>query len=106
MNFVTLFIEGIDPGMMNIILLAGFVIVFYLFFIRPKQQEAKEGKSFLENMQKGDKIVTAGGIHGRIAKMDETTLLVEVDTNTKIRIEKTGISIELTKQLTAPKKEE
>jgi preprotein translocase subunit YajC len=73
--------------------------VFYFFFIRPQSQKAKEAKKFLEEIKKGDKVVTTNGIHGIIDKIDDTTFLVEVDKGVKIRIEKSGISADITKAI-------
>jgi preprotein translocase subunit YajC len=73
--------------------------VMYFFFIRPQSQKAKKEKSFVDGLQKGDKVITINGIHGVIDKIDETSLLLEVDRNVKIRIEKSGISTELTQAI-------
>lgn len=59
----------------------------------------------VEELGKGDKIVTTAGIHGRIVDMNETTFLIEVEGGTKIRFDKTAISLDATKAATAPKKE-
>ena len=58
-------------------------VVFWLFFIRPQNKRAKEQQKFRENLQKGDKVVTIGGIHGRVEEVREHTVLVSVDHNTK-----------------------
>ena len=73
--------------------------VFYFFFIRPQSQKAKKEKLFVEELTKGDKVVTTGGIHGIIDRLEETSLMLEIDKNVKIRIEKSGVSAELTKAL-------
>ena len=66
-------------------------VVFWLFFIRPQNKRAKEQQKFRENLQKGDKVVTIGGIHGRVEEVREHTVLVSVDHNTKIEFEKSAI---------------
>ena len=72
----------------------------YFFMIRPQTKKARDQKSFLENLQKGDKIVTVAGIHGRISRVnDNGTLEVEIDTNTKVVMERSGISMEYTRAL-------
>ena len=70
--------------------------VIYFFFIRPQSQKAKKERAFVDGLQKGDKVVTTNGIHGRVDKVDETTFLVEIAPTVKIRIEKSGISTDLT----------
>jgi len=83
----------------NIILMVAMFAVFYFFMIRPQSKKAKEQKDFIANLKKGDKVVTAGGIHGKIVQVDEDggTVLVQVDDNTKLRIEKGMVSVEMTK---------
>ena len=73
------------------------IVIFYFFMIRPQSKKMKEEKSFREGLGKGDKIVTLGGIHGRIVEVQEKIFMVEIDTNVKVRMEKTGISAEATK---------
>ena len=84
-------------GNFQFILLGGIILVFWLFMIRPQAKKAKEQKKFLENLQKGDKIVTIAGIHGTISKINEdATIQLEVSVGTYIKIEKSAISMEWT----------
>ncbi|MEJ2879891.1 preprotein translocase subunit YajC [Pedobacter sp. GR22-6] len=73
------------------------MIVFYFFMIRPQVKKAKDHKKLVGELKKGDKIVTTAGIHGRIVDMNETTFLIEVEGGTKIRFDKTAISLDATK---------
>ena len=66
-------------------------VIFWLFFIRPQNKRAKEQQQFRENLKKGDKIVTIGGIHGKVEEVRENTVLVSIDHNTKIEFEKSAI---------------
>jgi preprotein translocase subunit YajC len=76
------------------------IVVFWLFFIRPQAKKAKQQKSFIENLQKGDKIVTIAGIHGTVNKVNEDgTLSLEINPGSYIKIEKSAISMEWTNQL-------
>ena len=75
-------------GLLMIVLI---FVIFWLFFIRPQNKRAKEQQKFRENLQKGDKVVTIGGIHGKIEEVRENTVLVSVDHNTKIEFEKSAI---------------
>lgn len=90
-------------GTMQLILLGGMILVFWLFMIRPQAKKAKEAKSFQENLQKGDKVVTIAGIHGTINKINEdgTTMMMETSPGSYIKIEKSAISIEWSKALTS-----
>src|SRR5687768_11178493 len=79
------------------------ILVFWLFFIRPQAKKAKQQKSFIENLQKGDKVVTIAGIHGVVNKVNEDgTLSLEINPGSYIKIEKSAISLEWTTQLNKP----
>ena len=79
------------------------IVVFWLFFIRPQAKKAKQQKGFIENLQKGDKIVTIAGIHGTVNKVNEDgTLSLEINPGSYIKIEKSAISMEWTSQLNKP----
>ena len=75
-------------GILMIVLI---FVIFWLFFIRPQNKRAKEQQKFRENLKKGDKIVTIGGIHGKIIEVRENTVLVSVDPNASIEFEKSAI---------------
>lgn len=75
------------------------VVVFYFFMIRPQQKKAKDQKKFTEEVNKGDIIVTVGGIHGRIAEVDNDTIILEVEKGGRIKFSKSAISMESTKAL-------
>ena len=88
---------------MQLILLVGMILVFWLFMISPQAKKAKLDKSFQENLQKGDKIVTIAGIHGTINKVNEDgTLNLEVSPGSYLRIEKSAISMDWTAALNKP----
>ena len=79
------------------------IVVFWLFFIRPQAKKAKQQKGFIENLQKGDKIVAIAGIHGTVNKVNEDgTLSLEINPGSYIKIEKSAISMEWTNQLNKP----
>ena len=86
-------------GMMQVVFLVAIIVVFYFFMIRPQMRKQKAEQSFRTTLEKGAKIVTIGGIHGRIVEVTDKTFLVEVDTNVRMRIEKSAISAEATKAL-------
>ena len=70
--------------------------VFYFFIIRPGQVKEKKQKDFIDNLKKGNKIVTVGGIHGKIISVDKKIVLMEIDRGTRIQIDKNSISYEMT----------
>ena len=76
-------------------MLGGIIVVFWFFMIRPQAKKAKEQKKFIDNVQKGDKVVTIAGIHGTVNKVNEdNTLQLEVSPGSYIKIEKPSISLE------------
>lgn len=78
-------------------------MVFWLFFIRPQAKKAKLQKGFIENLQKGDKVVTIAGIHGVVNKVnDDGTLSLEINPGSYIKLEKSAISLDWTTQLNKP----
>ena len=71
-------------------------VVMYIFMIRPQQKKQKEIAKFRDNLKKGDKIVTVGGIYGVVAEVKENHLLVEVDNGVKIKVDKTCVVNDIT----------
>ena len=78
-------------GMQNLVMLGLMVLVFYFFMIRPQMKKQKELKNFRENLKAGDKVVTIGGIHGKILEVSDTTVLVQAE-GTKLRFDKSAIA--------------
>lgn len=78
------------------------MVVFYFFMIRPQVKKAKDLKKMVAELKRGDKIVTTAGIHGIIRDMNDTTFLIEVEGGTKIRFDKSAVSLDGTKGI-APK---
>ncbi len=83
---------GEGSGWMSFLPLILIVVVFYFFFIRPQMKKSKDQKKFRESIQKGQKVVTIGGIHGRIVELQETTVTLEVEGDIRFRIEKSAIA--------------
>ncbi len=67
-------------------------LIMWLFMIRPQRKQQKELEKFRSELKKGDKVITAGGIYGTIAEVDERTVLLKVDGEVKLRVDKTSIS--------------
>ena len=70
-------------------------VVMYFFMIRPQQKKQKELVKFRDNLKKGDKVLTAGGIYGVVVEVKDQYVLVEVDANVKIRFDKSAIVSEV-----------
>ena len=91
---------GSGGGSFQLIMMGAIILVFWLFMIRPQAKKAKEQKKFIENLTKGDRIVTIAGIHGTINKVNEdNTLQLEVSPGSYLKIEKSAISSEWTAAL-------
>ncbi|HDR52764.1 MAG TPA: preprotein translocase subunit YajC, partial [Mariniphaga anaerophila] len=72
------------------------VVVFYFFMIRPQMKRQKEVRKFRESLAKGDKVVTTGGIYGRIVEVKETHIILEIAKDVHIKVDKNGIIKDMT----------
>ena len=89
--------SGDMGGNIQYIFLGLMILVFWLFFIRPQAKRAKNQKTFIQNLGKGDKIVTIAGIHGVVNKLnDDGTIMMETSPGSYIKIERSAISMEWT----------
>lgn len=80
-------------SLMSFLPLVAIVVVFYFFMIRPQMKKAKEQKKYIEALKKGDKILTIGGIYGKIVDVREDgSILMEVEDGSKMRISKNAVS--------------
>ncbi|MDE7091188.1 MAG: preprotein translocase subunit YajC [Bacteroidales bacterium] len=75
----------------NLFLILIIIVIFYFFLIRPQMKRNKEQQQFRNSLQKGQKVVTIGGLHGRIAEIQDNTVTLEVD-NVKMKFEKSAIA--------------
>ena len=90
-------------GTSTIIMMGLMILVFWMFMIRPQAKKAKKQKEFINNLQKGDKIVTIAGIHGKVNKVnDDATLELETSPGSYIKIERSAISMEWTANINKP----
>jgi preprotein translocase subunit YajC len=91
--------SGATPGgdLMAFLPMVAIIVVFYFLLIRPQQKRAKETKAMLTALQKGDEIVTAGGVVGRIAKLTDAYASVEIAPNVEVTVQRNAISLVLPK---------
>lgn len=80
----------------TLIMFGAIFLIFYFMIIRPQQKRAKEREKMLSNMQKGDKVITSGGLHGTIAGIDEKTVLLQVGDNVKMKFERSAVASVIT----------
>jgi len=83
--------EQANPLAMFLTLILIF-IVFYFFIIRPQKKKEDQRKSMIEAVKKNDRVITIGGVHGTVTQVDESSVLLQVDNNTKLRVEKSALS--------------
>ena len=67
------------------------IVVFYFFMIRPQQKKAKDQRKFREELKVGDKVVTLGGIYGKIAEVSEKTVILEVEGKMRLKVDKSAL---------------
>jgi preprotein translocase subunit YajC len=75
----------------TLIMFALIILIFYFMILRPQQKRQKERDKLLNSIEKGDKIITAGGIHGTVIGLEDKTVLVQIADNVKVKIEKTAV---------------
>lgn len=104
MNTIILQAQAQQGGNWSMLVMLGLMfVIMYFFMIRPQQKKAKEQKKFIDEVERGDYVVTIGGAHGRIAELEGDTFILEVEKGGRIRFSKSAISMESTKA--ASKKE-
>ena len=91
---------GAGGAIGQIVPLVLIVVVFYFFMIRPQMKKAKDQKKYIEALKKGDKILTIGGIYGKIVEVrEDATIIMEVEDGTKMKISKNAVSNDATATL-------
>ncbi len=92
--------QGGGNSLMTPLFFGAIILIFWLFMIRPQAKKAKEQKKYIENLQKGDRVVTHAGIHGKIYKVNEdTTIDLETSPGSYLKLEKSAISLEMTQAI-------
>lgn len=89
----------------QLIVMGAIIAVFYFFMIRPQQKKAKDQKKFVDEIKKGDYVVTIGGAHGRVAEIEDDTIILEVERGGRIKFNKSAISMESSKAAAGKKAE-
>lgn len=83
--------DGGGSFMSSLVLMASFVAIFYFVMLRPQQKEAKEHAALLASLQKGDKVVTAAGVHGKIHEVRSDTLLLEIAPSVHMTVDRESV---------------
>lgn len=82
--------QGNNPYQ-SLIFFAAIILIFYFFMIRPQMKKQKEQKTYRASLAKGDKVITSGGIYGKVAEVKDTTVLVEIAPDIRIKVDKSSI---------------
>lgn len=90
-----------NDWMSSLVLMGGIALVFYFFMIRPQQKKQKDQKAFIENIKKGDSVITIGGLHGKIFAVEDDAVIIEIDKGVKMKFDKTAVSLEASKKYAA-----
>jgi preprotein translocase subunit YajC len=85
------------PGYMDLLLLVGFVGIFYFLLWRPQSKRRKEQQTMIAGLAKGDEVVTVGGIVGRIAKVEDDFVKLQISNNVELRVQKSAVGATLPK---------
>lgn len=95
------FLQAAPAGGGNgmLIMLGAMFVIMYFFMIRPQMKKNKQQQAFREEIKKGDKIVTSGGIHGKISEVRDTAFIIDTEGGGKLKIEKSSVSMESTNVL-------
>jgi preprotein translocase subunit YajC len=86
-----------DPGYIGLLPIVLMFVLLYFLMIRPQMKRAKETKQMIEALQKGDEVITAGGVLGRITKMSDAYITLEIAPNTEINVQKGAVQVLLPK---------
>jgi len=100
----TILLQAADGGgYMQFLPMVAIAVVFYFFMIRPQMKRSKEAKAFRENLAVGDKVITSGGIHGKVLEITDTNVLISTESG-KLRLEKSSVTMNEQDQLVNQKK--
>lgn len=86
-----------DAGIFNLVLLVGFVVIFYFLMWRPQAKRTKEHKNLLASLAKGTEVVTNGGVLGKVTKVDDNYVVLEVADDIEMKFQKSSVGAVLPK---------
>lgn len=86
--------DGKGGGIQTLIMFGLIFVVFYFFMLRPQMKKQKEQKKFRDELKKGTKIITIGGVHGKVSEVHEDTVIIEVGNGNSLKVEKSAIAQE------------
>lgn len=101
MNTLFIVLQQQGNGLMSLLPLVLIIVVFWFFMIRPQMKRQKELKNFRDALKKGDKIVTAGGIYGKVLEIGDYYIIMEVEGQNRLKIDKSAIVKDMTDAIPA-----
>ena len=96
MNTLLIVLQQQSNGLMNFLPLILIIVVFWFFMIRPQMKRQKELKNFRDSLKKGDKIVTTGGIYGKVLEIGDYYIIMEVEGQNRLKIYKSAVIKDMT----------
>lgn len=96
-----LLLQAVGGGTSSLFFFGAMLVVFWLFMIRPQMKKQREQRTFMDNLEKGEEVVTSSGMLGKITKMDGEIITLEISPKTYVRVTKNSISKEMTEALYA-----
>ena len=96
MNTLLIVLQQQSNGLMNFLPLILIIVVFWFFMIRPQMKRQKELKNFRDSLKKGDKIVTTGGIYGKVLEIGDYYIITEVEGQNRLKIDKSAVIKDMT----------
>ena len=94
-----------NSGILNIAFLVIIFVIFYFFMVRHQNKKRKELQNMRDTLKKGDSVVTIGGIHGKVAEVKDSTIVLSIDQNVKIKVDKSAVSMDESTKLTEDNKQ-
>jgi preprotein translocase subunit YajC len=96
MNLLSILLQAAQPqggmgGMSGILMIVVLFVIMYFFMIRPQQKKQKEVQKMRETLKTGDRVVTSGGIYGKIKEVNDTNFIVEIAENVRVKVDKASI---------------
>lgn len=82
----------------QVFLFGSIILIMYFFMIRPQQKKQKETRKFIDEIKKGEDVVTIGGLHGKVYSVEGDTVLLELDRGFKVKVEKSAISLDFSRK--------
>ena len=99
LSYIFLQADPVSASTINIVFIVGFILILYFFMIRPQQTKQKKQSQFMKSLKKGDTVITAGGMYGKVVEIEQTTIILELEKGGWVKFDRNFISFENSKVL-------